>query len=194
MDYSKIGALLRTLRLEKGMTQAMLAEKLHLTPKTISKWERGQGCPDVSLLGALSEALDVEIGHMLEGALSSNEISVGNMRKTRYFVCPCCASISLSSGDTAISCCGRKLAPLEMRRAAPEQALHTEAVEDEWLVTGEHPMTKENYISFVAFQSGDRVELIKQYPEWELQLRLKRRGHGLLIWYAMDTGLLYQPM
>lgn len=43
MDYSKIGALLRTLRLEKGMTQAMLAEKLHLMPKIISKWERGHG-------------------------------------------------------------------------------------------------------------------------------------------------------
>ena len=192
MDCAKVGGLIRALRLEKGMTQRALAEKLNLSDKTISKWERGLGCPDVSLLGALSQILGVDTARMLEGCLAPNETSGGNMKKTKYFVCPECASITLCTGGAEISCCGRRLAPLEPEKAAPEERLHVEAVEDEWFVTSNHPMEKDNYISFVAFQTGERVELIKQYPEWPVQLRLKKRGHGQLIWYAADAGLKYQ--
>ena len=52
MDYPKIGALIRRLRQERKMTQRELAQTLGLSPKTVSKWERGQGCPDVSLRAA----------------------------------------------------------------------------------------------------------------------------------------------
>ena len=192
MDCAKIGSLIRRLRLERGFTQQALAAQLNLSAKTISKWETGKGCPDVGLLGDLSALLGVDLAAMLSGRLSENEKQGGNMKKTRYFVCPLCHSINLSSGNAEISCCGRKLNPLEMQKAAPEEKLHVETVEDEWFVTSDHPMEKENYIQFVAFQTGERVELVKQYPEWNLQLRLKRRGHGQLIWYADDTGLKYQ--
>ena len=57
MDYAKIGALIRRLRRERGLTQGQLAEALGLSPKTVSKWERALGCPDVSLLPALSACL-----------------------------------------------------------------------------------------------------------------------------------------
>ena len=192
MDCIRTGALIRRLRLEKGLTQRELAEQLNLHAKTISKWETGRGCPDVGLLKELSALLGVDIAAMLSGELAANEESGGNMKKTKYFVCPACRSISLSSGNAEISCCGRKLAALQMQKAAPEEKLHAEIVEDEWFITGDHPMEKDNYIHFVAFQTGDKVELIKQYPEWNLQLRLKKRGHGMLIWSAQDTGLKYQ--
>ena len=54
MDSNKTGSLLRRLRLERGLTQRQVAERLHLSDRTVSKWERGQGCPDVGLLPALS--------------------------------------------------------------------------------------------------------------------------------------------
>ena len=41
MDYEKIGALIRRLRQERGLTQRELARDLSLSPKTVSKWERG---------------------------------------------------------------------------------------------------------------------------------------------------------
>lgn len=192
MDCAKVGALIRRLRMEKGLTQQALAEKLNLSGKTISKWERGLGCPDVTLLAALSAILGVDLSRMLEGDLSPNQANPGNMKKTKYFICPHCGSISLCTGSTEITCCGRRLNALEMKKAAPEERLRVEAVEDEWYITSDHPMEKDNYISFVAFQTGDRVELIKQYPEWNLQLRLKRRGHGMLVWYAREDGLMYQ--
>jgi len=192
MDCARTGALIRRLRLEQGMTQRALARRLGLSAKTISKWENGRGCPDVSLLAALSGALGVDISAVLSGELAANERVQGNMKKTKYFLCPLCGSITLSSGNAQISCCGRTLAPLEMKKAAPEKKLRAEIVEDEWFISSDHPMEKDNYIHFVAFQTGERVELVKQYPEWNLQLRLKKRGHGMLVWYAGDGGLMYQ--
>ncbi|MDR3492466.1 MAG: XRE family transcriptional regulator, partial [Gammaproteobacteria bacterium] len=59
-------------------------------------------------------------------------------------------------------------------------------------ITAAHPMNKEHYISFVAFATGDRVQLIKQYPEWDMQLRIPKRGHGMLIWYCTRHRLYYQ--
>lgn len=192
MDCTKTGTLIRKLRMEKKLTQAALAESLGLSAKAVSKWERGLGCPDVSLLPALSSVLNVDLSRLLEGELLPNQTVGGNMKRTKYYLCPDCGSISLCTGGAEITCCGRRLAPLEMTKAAPEERLRVEIVEDEWFISGDHPMEKDNYISFVAFQTGDRVELIKQYPEWNLQLRLKKRGHGQLIWYSTSLGLRFQ--
>ena len=54
-------------------------------------------------------------------------------------------------------------------------------------------MTKEDYISFVALVRGERLELVKCYPEWDLQVRLPARP-GMLVWYSTSAGLLYQPV
>lgn len=67
MDYEKIGLFIQNRRKELKMTQKELALKLNVTDKAVSKWERGLGCPDVSLLGELSEALEVGIGEILNG-------------------------------------------------------------------------------------------------------------------------------
>jgi len=53
-------------------------------------------------------------------------------------------------------------------------------------------MTKEHYISFVAFATGESIQMIKQYPEWELQLRIPARRHGMLLWYCTEHGLFTQ--
>ena len=50
MDHTKIGGLIRRLRQERGLTQRQLAERMGISDKTVSKWERGMGCPDLSLL------------------------------------------------------------------------------------------------------------------------------------------------
>ena len=88
MDCVKVGALIRKLRLEKNMTQKQLAERLNLSSKTVSKWENGLGCPDVSLLGMLSEALNVNLIDMLSGELTENSAPCGNLQKLNYYICP----------------------------------------------------------------------------------------------------------
>lgn len=192
MDPMKIGQLIRSLRQEKGLTQGQLAEQMGLSDKAVSKWERGLGCPDVSLLTDLSELLGVNLKELLSGELSPNDLVGGNMKQTKYFVCPLCGNISLCTGSASVSCCGRMLEALVPTKAQEQQKLTVEVVEEDWYITSDHAMSKEDYISFVAFATGDRLQLQKQYPEWNLSLRIQRRGHGQLLWYSKNEGLLYQ--
>lgn len=67
MDYEKIGKFILLLRKEQGLTQSQLAEKLDVTNIAISKWERGLGAPDISLLRNLSNILKVSINEILIG-------------------------------------------------------------------------------------------------------------------------------
>ena len=74
MNYDKIGEFIALKRKEKNLTQAELAKKLGVTDKAVSKWERGLGCPDVSILEILSEELDVSILELLKGREIENEV------------------------------------------------------------------------------------------------------------------------
>ncbi len=112
MDGAKVGALICGLRKEKGLTQKQLAQALHLSDRTISKWERGQGLPDVSLLGALSAQLGIRVEQMLEGDLQAKDTDGGNMKRVKFYVCPNCGNLLTSTGDADVSCCGRKISPL----------------------------------------------------------------------------------
>lgn len=67
MDYEKIGKFILLLRKEQWLTQSQLAEKLNVTNKAISKWERGLGATDISLLRNLSSILKVSINEILIG-------------------------------------------------------------------------------------------------------------------------------
>lgn len=192
MDCGKIGNIIRELRLEKGMTQKQLADQMVLSDKTVSKWERGLGMPDVSLLSDLAGLLGIKIEQLLSGSLSPNDIVGGNMKKTKYFVCSVCGSLSFCAGSSQVSCCGRPLKEQKPQKAGESQKLRVEVIEDDWYVTSMHPMTKEHFISFVAFATGDNLQIIKQYPEWNLQLRIPKRAHGTLLWYDTCKGLFFQ--
>ena len=67
MDMKKTGELIAEARRAKGLTQAQLAEQLHVNHTTISKWERGQGFPDVSLLEPLATALGLTLTEIFRG-------------------------------------------------------------------------------------------------------------------------------
>ena len=78
MDNQKFGAFVSMLRKEKGWTQLELAEKLNVTDKAVSKWERGLGFPDIKLIEPLAEVLDVS---MLE-IMRSERMEDTNVCKT----------------------------------------------------------------------------------------------------------------
>ena len=74
MNYDKIGEFIQTKRKEKHLTQKELADKIGVTDKAVSKWERGLGCPDVSILEVLADILDVSILELLKGRMIENEV------------------------------------------------------------------------------------------------------------------------
>ena len=67
MNKQKIGDIIKKKRKEKGLTQKELAEKLEITDRAISKWERGINCPDISLLKDLCKILETDINELLSG-------------------------------------------------------------------------------------------------------------------------------
>ena len=86
------------------------------------------------------------------------------------------------------------LPPLEAEDANDEHRLRIEAVEDEQFITAEHAMTKEHYISFLAFVTTDRIQMVKLYPEGNAQTRLQLRGRGFLYFYCNRHGLYRQKI
>lgn len=67
MDNARTGALVRRLRKEQGMTQRELAERLHITDRAVSKWERGICAPDIALLEPLAGLLGISVLELIQG-------------------------------------------------------------------------------------------------------------------------------
>lgn len=189
MDCGKVGDLLYNLRKEKNMTQKQVADALNISDKAVSKWERGLGCPDVSLLNELSELFGVNIEKILSGNLNPNDADGGNMKRTKFYVCPCCGSVITATGEPEISCCGRKLDALTAKPEDEEHKIHAEIVDDEYYITVDHEMSKTHYISFVAYVSYDRVLVVKLYPEQDAAVRFPRMQRGKLYVYCNQHGL-----
>ena len=189
MELNKTGLLIRDLRMKMGMTQKALADLMNISDKTVSKWERGLGLPDVSLLVELSDIFGIKVDTLLTGRMNINDEKGVNMKNAKYFVCPTCGNLTFSTGCAEISCCGHKLSPLELRKAENDEKLNVEVVENDWFITSGHPMTKEHYISFAAFVTSDRIQLVKFYPEGNAETRFQLRGVGTLYWYCNRHGL-----
>ena len=192
MDCDKMGRLILSLRREKNMTQKQLADELMISDKTISKWERAQGCPDVSLLHRLLEVLGVNIEEILKGDLEANREDGGNMKRLKWYVCPTCGNLLTSTSDAVVSCCGRKLTAMEARQADEEHQLTIETVEDEFYITFSHEMKKEHFLRFIAYVCCDRVLLVKLYPEQGGEVRLPRIYGGKFYFGCSRHGLWWQ--
>lgn len=79
MDNQKIGNFIAELRREKSMTQKELAEKMNVTDKAVSKWERGAGYPEITTIPTLADALGVSTSELLLGERISTDDKNGDM-------------------------------------------------------------------------------------------------------------------
>ena len=183
------GATIKQLREKCHMTQADLGELIGVSSKTISKWETAKGLPDISLLQPLSQALGISIIELMNGELITNQNVSANLLRSKFYVCPVCGNMIHCTGDMVASCCGITLPALTADEGDHDHGITIETVEDEHFVTVHHPMTKQHYISFLAFVIGDRFQLIKLYPEGNAECRMKLLRHGVLYYYCNHHGL-----
>ena len=183
------GTTIKHLREARNMTQSELAEQIGVSSKTISKWETAKGLPDISLLQSLAKSLGISVIELMNGEQITNKNTSANMLRSKFYVCPVCGNAIHSTGNALISCCGITLPPLEAENADDGHAVSIEAVEDEHFITIHHSMTKEHFISFVAFVTSDRLQMVKFYPEGNAETRLQLRGMGYLYYYCNRHGL-----
>ena len=64
MNNKTLGEMISSLRKEKGMTQSELAEKMNVTDKAVSKWERNLSCPDVNTIPKLAEIFGISVDEL----------------------------------------------------------------------------------------------------------------------------------
>lgn len=189
MNTYVTGATVKQLRESRKLTQAELAEKIGVSSKTVSKWETAKGLPDISLLQPLAQALGISVIELMNGKPIANKNTSANMLRCKFYVCPVCGNVITATGNALVSCCGITLPSLEAEETDDDHAIVIEAVEDEHFVTVRHPMTKEHFISFIAFVTSDRIQLVKLYPEGNAETRLQLRGMGQLYYYCNRHGL-----
>ena len=75
MDQIRIGAFLKALRKEKGLTQEQLAEKLAVSGRTVSRWETGSNMPDIGMLVVLADFYGVSIPELINGERKSENMN-----------------------------------------------------------------------------------------------------------------------
>lgn len=189
MDPIKTGQLISELRKAQNLTQRELGERLSVSDKTVSKWERGLGCPDIASLNAIASALSIHASELLNGEAVPATNRAGNMRRVNFYYCPTCGNVVASTGKLFLSCCGAQLNALVPQELELTHTPHTETVEDEVYFTVPHPMTKTHYLTFAAWVTSDKLQLTKLYPEQDAAFRFKRNGPGDLYLCCNEEGL-----
>ena len=192
-NYVTAGAI-KALREKKGLTQNQLAQILNVSDKAVSKWETAKGLPDITLIEPLAAALGVSVPELMSGEKVTNNNASANLLRAKFYVCPVCGNVIYASGDALISCCGITLPALEASVPDGEHEVKIETVEDESFITVSHSMTKQHYISFAAFATSDRIQLVKFYPEGNAETRMNLRGGGYLYVYCNRHGLMKQKV
>ena len=160
------------LRKKNGWSQEELAAQLNVSRQAVSKWERGLGCPDISLLRELAGLLRVDVRSLLTGELNESERDGGNMRRIRFYVCPLCGNVVTMTGEAQVSCCGRTLEAMKPVPCDEAHAIRVTPMDGGTHIEFDHGMSKAHHIRFVAAVGFDRVLLVRLYAEQGSELRM----------------------
>lgn len=105
-----------------------------------------------------------------------------------------CGNIIHSAGPAVVSCCGVALPPLEAEEPDEGHRLIRESFDGEHFFSVSHEMRKDHSISFMAYVTTGRFELVKLYPEGQPAARFYPRGGGYLYWYCNRHGLFREKL
>lgn len=191
MNQYVTGAVIKELREKNKMTQLQLADKLGVSDKTVSKWETGKGYPDITLLEPIADVFSVSVTELISGNMVHNSNVSANILKSKFYICPICGNVIQSMGEVVIHCHGVLMTAAQPEETDENHKIFIERVEDEYYVRIEHDMKKNHYISFVAAQSSDRLQMVKLYPEGNAETRFKISGVKKILFYCNRDGLFY---
>ena len=189
MNQYVTGAMIRRLREEKGLTQEELAARLHVTGKAVSKWETGQGLPDITLLEPIAKALDISMIELFSGENVINRNRASNLLRSVLYVCPVCGNGILSLGQAVVSCCGITLPPQQPEELDGEHPIHVAFSDGEYYVTVEHPMEKEHFITCIAAVSDHAFQFVKTFPEGSAEARFRTERVKWIYAYCNRHGM-----
>lgn len=183
------GAMIRQMREQKGLTQEELAAQLHVSSKAVSKWETGQGLPDISLLEPIAKALDISIIELFAGQNIVNRNRASNLLRSVCYICPVCGNGILALGQAVVSCCGITLPPLQPEDADEEHPISVTISDGEYYVSVDHPMQKDHFITGIIAVSDNTSQFVKLYPEGSAEARFRTERVRWIYAYCNRHGL-----
>lgn len=190
LNAEKTGKLIHDIRIKKGMTQKELAAAINVTDKAICKWEKGHGCPDITLLSQLSKVLEIDIQSILQGRLIKNRSFGSNMNYLKFYRCPTCGNLVTSIKDIEISCCGNILNPVSSKTSEEEKYRPIiREFDGQYTVSFNHPMTKDDYISNVIVVQYNQIISINLFAEQEAIVTLPQVA-GIHMYVISSKGEL----
>lgn len=189
MNQYVTGAVIKELREKHKLTQSELAGKLNISDKTVSKWETGKGYPDITLLEPIAEVFNISVTELISGKAITNVNVSANMLRSLFYVCPVCGNIIHSMGEAVLQCHGVQLLPCQAEEVDEAHKICVDRDADEFYVHIDHEMTKKHYITFIAALSGDKLQLVKLYPEGSAEARFKVNGVREILFYCNRDGL-----
>ena len=107
----------------------------------------------------------------------------------KFYRCSHCGNVFWSTGGGEISCCGRKLEPLQAQPADEIHDIKVEEIDNEYYISFDHEMKKEHHITFAALVSWDRVTVVRLYAEQAAEVRMPRQRRGELYLCCSEHGL-----
>ena len=99
MKKQTLGMMIASLRKEKGMTQMELAEKMGITDKAVSKWERDLSCPDENSLPKLAEIFDVTVDELMQVKTEAREEITKDKKVSVELICK---AVALAMGVAVV--------------------------------------------------------------------------------------------
>ena len=153
-----------------------------------------KGLPDISLIEPLAKTLKVSVIELMNGEYITHQNKSSNMLKSNFSVCPICGNIIHTMGENINSCCGINLPILEADLENNKHIINCDILENEFFVSINHKMSKDHYISFIAYITNDRCEIVKLYPEQNAEVRFLKRGKGIIYAYCNKDGLIKKCM
>ena len=157
MNQYVTGAVIKQLREKNKMTQLALAEKLGVSDKTVSKWETGNGYPDITLLEPIADAFRVSVTELISGEQVLNANVSANMIRSKFYICPVCGNVIHSMGEAVIQCHGVRLQPAVAETTDEDHMIFIERIEDE--SEYRHPMAGFGYYQTMKRNRAERKRL-----------------------------------
>ena len=137
----------------------------------------------VSFMGALLPTLK-------RWSNTRNGNVAANLKRSSLYVCPSCSNVVWSAGEATVSCCNGVLEPLYAKRNAHILDATVEVVDGCQRVHINHPMTKGDYLLFIAAIGDDLVRIRRLYPEQEARAEFHLQGPCTVYAYGSVCGLV----
>jgi len=107
----------------------------------------------------------------------------------KFYVCPVCGNVVITTEDNIVTCCGQKLNGQEVKKAEGKHRLLVEEKENKIYLTSEHGMTEEHHLNFIAYGTGNQYVVVKLQKEVSVNVVLEKQENAEIIFGCNQHGI-----